>query len=500
MNPAVKTILRDLGLFLHIPGVMALISLPVCLAWGETYAVRPFVICAIASLATGQILYRCCCSANASRTPYAMITAALGWLILPLFAAIPLVAIANELSIAPGTSATILRFSNPWNAIFEGMAGFTSAGLSMALHYDELPRSIQWWRSLMQWVGGVGVIVLVISVLEPSTNPYQLYNAEARQKRIGLTVGTTVRYIWWIYLLYTVFAIFLLRIAGMSWWSALNHSFTAISTGGFSIRDDSIGAYGAAVKIATMVVMILGAISFPIHYKLIYKRRWKALVEDNQHQALWILLVLGIVGLWFLNYLANAPTSLLDTIFQWVSALTTTGFNTVQIKPWNEGAKLLMAIAMIIGGAAGSTTGGIKLNRFVFLFKAVIWRFRLIALLPHEMMRYRLDGEIVKEAEANRRIEAAAVIAFLWMVFLAIGVLILSQLQLPQYTLSDTIFETASALGSVGLSTGITHPDLPWLGKLVLIVLMWMGRLEIIPVLLLLSLPIKTISQRVKSN
>lgn len=499
MNPVIKTILRDLGLFIHVPGVMALITLPVCLAWGETYAILPFVYCVLASLAIGQILYRICATKNYSRTPYAMITAALGWLILPLFAAIPLVAIAHELTIAPGTSATIMRYTNPWNAVFEGMSGFTSAGLSMALHYDELPHSVQWWRSLMQWVGGVGVIVLVISVLEPSTNPYQLYSAEARQKRIGLTIGTTVRYIWWIYLLYTVFAIFLLRIAGMNWWGAVNHAFTGISTGGFSIRDDSIGAYGTAVKIATIVVMILGAISFPIHYNLLYKRRWKALFEDNQHQALWTLLVLGILGLWFLNYLANTPTVLVDTVFQWVSALTTCGFNTVQVKPWSEGAKLLMAIAMIIGGTAGSTTGGIKLNRFVFLLKAVVWRFRRIALLPHEMMRYQLDGEILKEPEANRRIEAAAVIAFLWMIFLAIGVLILSQLQLPQYSLSDTIFEIASALGSVGLSTGITHPDLPWLGKLVLIVCMWMGRLEIIPVLLLLSLPVKTISQRVKS-
>lgn len=497
MNQVVKTILRDLGLFLHVPGVMALITIPICWTLGETYGVRSFVICAIASILTGQILYRACRSANSSRTPHAMITAALGWLILPLFAALPFVAIAHELTIAPGVSATIMRFSNPWNAYFEAMAGFTSAGLSMALHYDELPRCLQWWRSLMQWIGGVGVIVLVISVLEPSTNPYQLYSAEARDKRIGLTIESTVKYIWWIYLLYTVFAIFLLRIVGMSWWSALNHSFTAISTGGFSIRDESIGAYGTAVKIASMVVMILGAISFPVHYRLLYKRRIGALVKDNQHQALWIILVVGGLGLWFLNYLANTPVALIDTIFQWVSAFTTCGFSTVQVKPWSEGAKLLMAIAMIIGGAAGSTTGGIKLNRFVFLCKGVIWRLRRIGLLPHEMMRYQLDGQLLKESEATRRIEAAAVLFFLWLILLSIGVLILSQLQLPQFTLSDTIFETASALSSVGLSTGITHPDLPWLGKLVLIVFMWMGRLEIIPALLLLSLPLKTLSERV---
>jgi trk system potassium uptake protein TrkH len=155
-----------------------------------------------------------------------------------------------------------------------------------------------------------------------------------------------------------------------------------------------------------------------------------------------------------------------------------------------------MAMAMAIGGAAGSTAGGIKLSRFVIVVKAVVWRFRRIALLPHEMMRYKLNGELLKEPEASRRVDAAAVLAILWLSVVIIGIFVLQYLKLPTYNLIDVIFEVASATSGVGLSTGITHPDLPWLGKFTLICLMWIGRLEIIPVLLLIYLPIRTFTNR----
>ena len=491
-----KTILRDIGLFLHVPGIMALVSVPVCLLSKETYAFVPLLTCAIASLTFGQLLYRQTKSRTTSRIPYAMATAALGWLLLPLFGSIPLLMTANAPDLAPDLSTTILRFQNPWNCIFEAFSGFTSTGLSMAFNYSELPHTIQWWRSLMEWVGGVGVIVLVISLLEPTTEPYKLYNAEGRSQRIGLTLNKTVKRIWWIYLVYTIGSIFLFRIVGMTWWEALNHGMTAIATGGFSVTEGSIGGYGVAVKLAVIVVMTLGAISFSAHYQFLRHGKLSAFWSDNQHQALWIILIVGTLLLWGFNRLAFRNVPFIDILFQWSSALGTCGFGTVSVESWDGGAKLLMTLAMLIGGAAGSTAGGIKLSRFVIVFKAIIWRFRRITLLPHEMMRYQLDGDIIKESEANRRVEAAAVLAILWLSVVVMGIFILQYLKLPTYDLIDVIFEVASATSGVGISTGITHPDLPWLGKLTLICLMWIGRLEIIPVLLLLSLPIKNLTNR----
>ena len=494
-SQSIRTILRDIGLFLHVPGVMALISLPVCAIARETYAFIPLLTCAIVSLVMGQLLFRQTKSKSSNRIPYAMATAALGWLLVPIFGAIPILMTANAPNLAPDLSTTILAFKNPWNCLFEAFSAFTSTGLSMAFDYSEIPNTLQWWRSLMEWVGGVGVIVLVISLLEPTTEPYQLYNAEGREQRIGLTLSQTVKRIWWIYIVYTVGAIFLFRIAGMSWWEALNHGMTGIATGGFSVTTSSIANYSLAVKLAVIIVMILGAISFSAHYKFLRHGKISAL-WSNQHQALWLLLLVGTALLWGLHNLANRNVAFIDILFQWTSALTTCGFSTVSVADWDGGTKLLMTLAMAVGGAAGSTAGGIKLNRLVIIYKAIVWRFRRIALLPHEMMRYRLNGELLTELEASRRIDAAAVLAILWLSVSTVGVFILQYLKLPTYELIDVIFEVASATSGVGLSSGITHPDLPWLGKLTLMALMWMGRLEIISVLLLMSLPIKAIAGR----
>lgn len=491
-----KTILRDVGLFLHVPAIMAIISLPVCFFCQEIYAIIPFLSCAIASLAVGQLLYRSTSSKADNTIPHAMVTTAISWFLVPLFGAIPIVMTAN-FAIASASTATLLQFKNPLNAIFEAFSGFTSTGLSMALRYSELPQTIQWWRSLMEWTGGVGVIVLMLSLLEPATEPYQLYNAEGREQKIGLTVRTTVRRIWWIYLLYTIGGIFLFRLVGMTWWEALNHGMTAISTGGFSVLDQSISNYSTGAKLAVIFVMTLGSISFSIHYQFLRYRKLGAFWSDNQHQALWLLLLGGSSLLGWFTYLANTEISLIDTLFQWSSALGTCGFNTVDIQPWDEGSKLLMTLGMIIGGAAGSTAGGIKLKRFVIIVKAIQWRFRRLMLSPHEMMRYELDGKILKEPEASRRIDAATVLTILWLSMITFGIFVLQYLKLPTYKLSDVIFEATSAISGVGLSTGITHPSLPGLGKLVLILLMWMGRLEIMSVLLVLSLPIKTLLKRV---
>ncbi|MEW5857726.1 MAG: TrkH family potassium uptake protein [Cyanobacteriota bacterium] len=465
---------------------MALVSLPVCFAFGEYYAIGAFLWTAFFSLGIGQLVYRLFRKASEeAHLRHAMLTVALSWGLVPLFGAIPFLLIASHLARFPLTPLTVLKFQEPWNAVFESFSGFTSTGLSMALYASELPRSLQWWRSFTEWIGGVGMIVLVLSVLEPITDPYQLYYAEGRQKKIALTVTGTVRKIWKIYLLYTVLSVLLLRWVGMPWWEALNHGVTGIATGGFSVKDDSIGAYDPIVQLAVILIMIAGAISFSAHYQLLYQRRLSALWQNAQHRTLWLLLVLGTLVLLLENYSFQKSFLWLDSLFQWVSALATCGFDTTDLQRWSPGAKLFLSLGMVFGAASGSTAGGLKLSRLVSLYKGVLWRFQRLSLRPHQLMRYELEGEVLTEPEASRQIESAAVLGVLWVGLLGIGVMLLLQVVLPKYTLSDVILEAASALGSVGLSTGITHPDLHWLGKLLLILFMWMGRLEIVPVLVL---------------
>ncbi|MEB3278014.1 MAG: TrkH family potassium uptake protein [Lyngbya sp.] len=480
-----QTIIRNTGLLVHIPGGMALLSLPICLIFQEFYCILPFIVTAITSLGLGQLFYRLFPKKADTHLREAMLTVALSWGLIPIIGAIPFLL---TVSVSPSDiSLTVLGFNNPWNAFFEAFSGFTSTGLSMAVSPSQLPHSLQWWRSFMEWIGGVGMIVLILSVLEPSLSNFKLYSAEGRNTNLADSVTDTVRWIWKIYLLYTVASIILLRVAGMPWWDAINHGMTGISTGGFSIKDNSIGSYEPIIQIATIPIMIAGAISFYIHSQLIRERRISVLWGDSQHRLFWFLLFLGTLVLAWENQQFEGSILILDTIFQWVSALGTCGFNTVKIQDWSAAAKLILTVALFTGAAAGSTVGGLKLSRVVSLGKGIIWRIQRIHNQPDGSLDYQIDNQKLTEEEANNRVQGAAVLAVFWISLIVVGTIILVHFAKPLYTLSDVIFEVTSALGGVGFSTGITDPLLHWAGKLVLILFMWMGRLEVIPVVMLLT-------------
>jgi trk system potassium uptake protein TrkH len=472
---------------IHVPGVMALFTLPVCFGAGESYAIWPFLVTALLSLALGQLLYRSFLTAEDARLHHGMMVAALGWLIVPAIGSIPFFGVAHYLSHSTEAAPTVQAFLQTSNFIFEAFSGFTGTGLTMAVHPADLPRSLQWWRSFTEWIGGGGVILLMLSILSHRASAYSLYHSEGRSKKIRPSVVSTVRTIWWIYLSFTLVSVALLRIVGMSWWEALNHGMTGISTGGFSVTDGSIGDYGAGVKWAVILIMILGTISFAVHYRILSKRQWSALWGDAQHRMLWLLLGGGALLLLMENVWWSGTFIGVDSVFQWVSALGTAGFQTVDLRLMSPTGQLLLSLAMILGGAAGSTAGGLKQVRVALLHQGLLWRFRRIRQQPHQLTHYEFDGEPLEESEATKIVQNAGILAALWAVVLWSAVLVLIHVVPEEFSLSEVILEVSSAQGNVGLSTGITHPSLPWLGKLVLIVCMWMGRLEIIPTLILLS-------------
>lgn len=487
MNNLSKTVLRDLGLLAQIPGIMALLSLPVCWWFNEKYAIGPFLLTALISISLGQFFYRLFRQAKAARRRQALQTVALSWAVIPLLGAIPYWTCAIGLASFPEAQLSIDEFQSVWNALFEAVSGFTSTGLSMARDSSQLPHSLQWWRSFTQWVGGVGLIVLTLSILHPHTSVQQLYEAEARQEKIAPTIKETVQQIWLIYLLYTVLSILLFAVAGMPWWAAINHGMTGIATGGFAITGSSFQVYGPLVHLAAIPVMIAGAISFSVHSRLLSQRQFSALWNDTRHQALWLLLAMGTLALLLEQYWYSGSLAWIDSLFQWTSALTTCGFSTVKEENWSSTSRLLMSLAMVFGSISGSTVGGLKLDRVVVLYKSVVWYLRLIFVESPEELRYELNGELLPEKEAHRHLKSATVLALLWLCLIMAGVVILLHVVEPRYTLPDIILETTSALGTSGLSTGIASPDLAWQGKLTLIYLMWAGRLEIIAVLILFA-------------
>jgi len=293
---------------------------------------------------------------------------------------------------------------------------------------------------------------------------------------------------WWIYGAFTVIGIVLLSLFGMPIWESVNHAMCAISTGGFAVQSKSIGAYGNIyLEIIITLITIFGATAFIANYNL-FKGRFRKFFSDVQLRTLIILLIVGIFVLTLSNlsfYEGNILESLRQSFFQFSSSQTTTGYSTVGLSNWPTTSKLIMSLAMIIGGAAGATCGGIKLIRFHLLIKEVKWNAIKTISTPRRILPYSIGEKKITEKEKRNVVNEAAIISFLWLIFLAVTVFIFTLI--TSYSLQDIIFEVCSAQGNVGSSVGITNVSMEPLAKIMFIINMYIGRLEIIPVIMMIS-------------
>jgi trk system potassium uptake protein TrkH len=485
-----KTVLRDLGGVFIIVGCVSLVMIAIPLFTEDTFSyIIPMILTSAVFFGVGLPLYYSLRNADPANFKTAMVTAALSWLFISVIGSIPFLLIPYE----------GVERMNFLSAFFESMSGWTGTGLTMINDEGALPMTLQFWRTLIQWIGGVGVIVLTLSILaRPGTGSFVLYKGEARDQKTHPSVISTVRTIWWIFLLYTVIGIItlilvgqlentLLGQTGMTPWQSLNHAMTGLATGGFSVTDDSITSFGILSKITVILLMFLGSIAFAAHYNLL-KGRIKRFFSDTQLRAMLVLFALGIAMLTMFNlkfYQEDMFMSFQESSFQFISALTCTGFASItNLDMWSESAKLLLAFAMIVGGAAGSTAGGIKLFRAVLLYKGVGWRIKQAISTPRRVFVHKLGEKSLSKEDALDLINEAAIISFMWVILLAVGFFVISTIY-PERTLGDVIFEVASAQGNVGLSTGITAMTMSPYAKIMLIVNMWIGRLEIIPIIVL---------------
>lgn len=500
MTPRLRTVLSDLGRMLQALSGMMFLSLLVPVVWGEYYVVPGFLISGGLVLAVGLVFTR-----FGERTElgklHGMMIAALGWLLVALFGSLPFLFVAWTVHLAPSwlgvpasvDTATLAAFRGPINGVFESMSGFTGTGLTMTAHENELPHTLQWWRSFTEWVGGVGVIVLTTAILSrPGSGSLTLYESEARSKKIHPSIVSTVRTIWWIFLLFTFLSISLLWLAGMPVWDAINHAMTGLATGGFSITDNSIATYQSpTIEFALVPIMILGSIAFPVHY-LILQGDLRNIYRDLQTRWVFIYFTIGSVGLIGLLHQYGTYDSLFQTVrfglFQFVSAASCTGFQTAGIgETWSPLSQLTVTFGMFVGASAGSTVGGIKLIRLLTLGKGTVHRISDVFYPSSAIRRFEIDGRSLSDIELAREFEEAAIITLLWLVLLAVGIVgLLLLIPEEEFTLANVVFEVASAQGNVGLSTGITGATMATPAKILLVFNMWVGRLEIIPVLVLL--------------
>jgi trk system potassium uptake protein TrkH len=452
---------NPLGQIMQGIGVVTLIPILVALIYGESH-LFVFLGFGLFSIAVGFILRRIPFEDRRLRLRHGMMIAALAWL---------WAALIGSLCLMYTTNIDFL------NAYFESMSAWSGSGLSIFLDVEILPKSVLFLRSLEQWVGGLGVVLMVIGILiRPGTAAARLYKSEAREEKIKPSITNTVKTIWWIYLVYTILGIILYLLAGMPLFDAINNTFTNLSTGGMSIKNNNIGAYGSdLITLITIILMIIGGTSFLVHYKAL-KGRVLDVFRDVQFQAMIVIVVVFSVLLIVYGKFTN-----INAVFYVVSALSCTGSNTLPVSTmaaWADYSKVVLVIAMIMGMAAGSTTGALKLIRVVTLLKSAYWEIRRIISPEGSIIIRKISGKSVGDVEIR---EAGSYI-FLYLLFISISWLVLMQYG---YGGIDSLFEVASAQGNVGLSTGITSPTMPTAAKIFFIFNMWIGRIEIIPALVL---------------
>jgi trk system potassium uptake protein TrkH len=388
------------------------------------------------------------------------------------------------------------------NAYFEAMSGFTTTGFSMYSNLDAVSFTMNFWRAFTQWIGGLGVIFLLLALLRSTgVDVMRLYLAEGREERLAPSIKHSTRIIVYIYLFFTAIAITLFLVAGMPVFDSVFHAFAALSTGGFGMHNTSLLFYNSIwIEIAAMIVMMIGATNFALHYTVL-KGNWKEYFKDIETKVAYSLILISTILVTFVLYNNQVYGNdlLLNfrfALFQMVSAITTTGLQTAfypdLLAKWIGLGTFFLTILMIIGAGSLSTGGGIKWLRFGILLKGISWQVKSF-ILPGKAVMAKKIHHVTELKITDDILRITGAFVFTYFVIYIISVIIVL-IYYPD--ISRVIFEVASALSNVGLGSGIITPDSPALVKIVFIVDFWMGRLEIWPVLLLIAITINNIVRR----
>ena len=386
-------------------------------------------------------------------------------------------------------SATVILSALPFvisgqlnfvQACFEVVSGYTTTGLSV-VDVRETTHMVLLWRSIMQLLGGVGLVVIMLSAII-GPHGVGLYNAEARSDKLVPNIRKTTKMIVIIYLSYILAGIVLYVLAGMSVFDSINHSIAAVSTGGFSTKYESIGYYNSTtIELITIILMVLGTINFAAH-AILWKGKIKEFLNIGEFKTMLFMFSFSIPLTVFFttkDMFESLSKSIRVAVFEIISAVSTTGFSTVGYTNWNDFGFFMLVLMMIIGGGTGSTAGGIKQYRVYILLKSLWWNIKSFILPRNLVKEYHVNRADGKFYVSDKHIIEVCSVTTIYMFMFVISILILMA---HGYSMRDSMFEIASCLSTVGLSVGITSPDAPVLVLIVETIMMFLGRLEFIVV------------------
>ena len=462
--------LRFLGRLTLVLAAAELAPFICCLVFGEAADAQSFLISAlVAALAGGTMMLLGSGAGDLYRREGILIVVG-GWILASILGALPYMLTGV--------------LTAPADALFESASGFTTTGASVMTDIEGAGRGLLFWRCFTQWLGGMGIIVLFVALL-PELGPgarflYKMEvpgpTAEALQPRIRTTAMT----LWKIYLGFTVAQTLLLMLAGMGLYDAMTHTFATMSTGGFSPRNASVAAFDSPwIHVIIIVFMIFAGTNFSLFYGMRQRRNWN-LFRDSEFR-IYMAVLGGAVTLIIWDLLRSGTytqplRAALDSTFQVASILTTTGFATADFVTWPVFARMVLVVLMFIGGCAGSTSGSMKVMRMAIGVKAALREVRMI-FSPSTIQAVFVQGKAVPDPV----VRSVAGFFILYLSAWGVGALLLS-IGAPDLITAATA--SAVTLGNIGPGLRAVGPTENFAAfnaaeKVLMIVLMWLGRLEV---------------------
>lgn len=472
-----SVISRIIGFFSMGFSITILIPLLISVFYqdGET---ANFALCFAITFGTGLIFWA---PTRKHKTELAtrdgFVVVALFWSFISLLASLPFV-FSQEMSLT--------------DALFESVSAFTTTGATVMVGLDHLPHSLLFYRQQLQWFGGMGMIVLAVAILPMiGIGGMQLYRAEApgpfKEEKLTPRLEQTARTLWLLYVGITALNAFAYWLAGMDGFDAISHALSTVSTGGFSTHDASLGYFNSAlIEGIAVVFMLLGAINFSIHY-LALRKRSLAPYWRNMEVRVFLLIVLSAivlvtVMLYFSQNYQDLPPDLRNATFEVVSVITSTGFGTVDFSAWPDFLPVFLIFLSFIGGCGGSTAGGLKVLRVILLVQMGYQEIRRL-IHPRALFSVRIDRAVV----SSRTIDAVWGFFAMYIVSFATLMLLMIHNGLDQVSAFSAIATCMNNLGPGLGEVASSFASVSDGGKLVAVVAMLLGRLEVFTILVLLT-------------
>jgi trk system potassium uptake protein TrkH len=471
----IKIVSKVLSRNLFILTISLLVCIFVALIFAES--VIPFLLTGLISGFLGTIFFFLASGIHQEehmRKKDTYFTVSLSWVMIGLIGSLPYI-----------ISGSIPSFID---AYFESVSGFSTTGASILTDIEVLPRSILFWRSLTHWIGGIGIIVLVIIIM-PSLKigGYHLFSLESSlQEKIKPRIRAVGYRLLWIYIGLTAAEIVLLLIGKMSLFESVCHSFGTIATGGFSPKNTSIIDYSPYIQYVIMIFMLLAGTNFLVHYYLIKGDFRKIWANEEVRFYVLVILAIGIILTSILYLKMGKPVegSFREAFFQIISIVTCTGFASADYLQWPAYGWMIIFFAMFLGGCTGSTAGGIKIARHVIFLKNIRNIFRHINS-PHAVVPLRLNANKVSPETNNTILTFITVYMIIFFIGTTLLIILGSDIQTSGSAVATCMAGIGPGIGTVGPVSNYAH--IPGLSKIILAFLMIIGRLEIFTIIILFS-------------